>query len=194
MIDRNRLRNDIPGHANMSTEIHTSNHADSGRLTIGRDITLSGEISSCHDLVVDGTIQAELKDGINLEISETGLFSGNAEVQNAIVSGRFEGTLVVKNQLIVRPSAQINGTIEYGKIEIESGARINATMAVREIEQTVEAIDASSTQNQYIDSVADENLGAIADNEMNDIIARIEGESEDESHTHARPFSSVANG
>lgn len=197
-MDRLRLRNDIPGHSPLTDSTSTVSSADTGRLTVGRDIALSGEIGSCHDLVVEGTVEAELKDGVNIEISETGLFKGNVEVQNADISGRFEGTLIVKNQLLVRPSAVITGTIEYGIIEIQPGARVNGSLtalAVQEmpLEQPAENVEyIEQAETVAVEPIAEHNPGAVEENDMESIISRIE-ESE-ESEQNSLPFRSVANG
>lgn len=197
VMDRLRLRNDIPGHNATETSPTAEGAGDAGRLTVGRDIALNGEIGSCHDLVVEGTVQAELKDGVNLEISETGLFKGNVDVQNADISGRFEGTLVVRNQLLIRPSAIINGTIEYGIVEIQPGARVNGTLTAREVQEMV--FEQPAENVEYMEQpqseeahspVADQNPGAVEDADMNSIISRIE-DNEDQ---NSLPFRNVANG
>ena len=49
------------------------------RLTVGRDIILSGEITSCDVLVVEGRVEATLSNSHAIEISSTGHFKGKAE-------------------------------------------------------------------------------------------------------------------
>jgi cytoskeletal protein CcmA (bactofilin family) len=41
------------------------------------------------------------------------------------VRGRFEGSLTVRNRLLIRATGRVNGTIRYGQIEIECGGRIS---------------------------------------------------------------------
>ena len=95
------------------------------KLIVGRDIFLSGEIKSCNKLVVEGSVEAALRDCQTVEIAEAGLFRGSAEIDTADVSGRFEGDLTVRTRLIIRSTGRIVGTVRYGQIEIERGGVIS---------------------------------------------------------------------
>ena len=101
---------------------------DSKRLVVGRDIRLSGEISACDKLVVEGHIEASLPEARVLEVSSTGYFKGNADVEEADISGHYEGELIARDRLVVRASGQISGNIRYGRIVIESGGEISGDM------------------------------------------------------------------
>ncbi len=56
---------------------------------------------------------------------------GTAEIEEADISGRFEGRLVASRRLKVRATANIVGSIEYGQIEIEAGGKISGDVQVR---------------------------------------------------------------
>jgi cytoskeletal protein CcmA (bactofilin family) len=98
--------------------------ADSGTLVIGRQIVLSGEVTSCTRLVVEGTIKANIKECRDIAIAQGGLFSGSATVQSADISGRFEGELTVSGRLLIRAPGLVSGTVQYSELEIECGGRI----------------------------------------------------------------------
>src|SRR5579859_33312 len=98
--------------------------ADSGTLVIGQQIVLSGEVTSCTRLVVEGTIKANIKECREIAIAEGGLFSGSAAVQSAEISGRFEGELKVSGRLLIRTPGLVSGTVHYSELEIERGGRI----------------------------------------------------------------------
>lgn len=94
------------------------------KLIVGRDITLSGNISACDRLVVEGTVEASVANAVVLEIPEAGLFRGAAEVDEAEISGRFEGELTVRKKLTVRPTGRIEGRLRYARLVVESGGEI----------------------------------------------------------------------
>jgi len=94
------------------------------QLTVGREISLSGEIASCDTLIVEGSVEANLQNCRDVDIAETGLFKGSAEIDNADVRGIFEGSLLVRKRLLIRSGGQVSGTIRYGQIEIELGGQI----------------------------------------------------------------------
>jgi cytoskeletal protein CcmA (bactofilin family) len=93
---------------------------------------LSGGVASCDRLVVEGSIEANLKNCQNMIIAETGIFRGNGSTENADVRGRIEGDLVVYKRLLIRASGHVSGTITYGEIEIEAGGRISGAIQAHE--------------------------------------------------------------
>lgn len=97
-------------------------------LTIGAGITMSGEIESCDNLVVEGTVEAALKGARNLDIAQSGTFFGSVDIQEATIAGRFEGELTVHGRLKLEAGGVITGTIVYGELEIEAGALIDGRM------------------------------------------------------------------
>lgn len=95
------------------------------RLTIGRGITMSGEIESCDYLHVEGTVEAALKGATELNIAESGVFYGTVEIEEATIAGRFEGEIVVNGRLIIESTGVITGSISYRELEVQSGAIID---------------------------------------------------------------------
>lgn len=95
------------------------------RLTIGRGITMSGEIESCDELQVEGTVEAALKGAKYLNIAESGVFYGTVEIEDAIIAGRFEGEIIVNGRLTVEETGIITGSISYKELEIKSGAIVD---------------------------------------------------------------------
>jgi len=104
--------------------------SEARKLTVGREIALSGEIASCDTLVVEGSVEANLQNCRDVDIAESGLFKGSATIDNADVRGMFEGNLVVRKRLLIRASGQVSGTIRYNQIEIEAGGRISGDVQV----------------------------------------------------------------
>ncbi len=98
------------------------------RLIVGRDISLNGEIGSCDVLVVEGTVEAKLRDGRSIEIAETGLFKGSVEIDEADIGGRFEGDITVRGRLVVRSTGRINGAVKYGQLSVEAGGLLNGSI------------------------------------------------------------------
>ena len=94
------------------------------RLTVGREISLSGEIASCDTLIIEGSVEANLQNCRDVDILESGIFRGTAEIDNADVRGTFEGNLIVRKRLLVRTGGQVSGTIRYGQLEVELGGQI----------------------------------------------------------------------
>jgi cytoskeletal protein CcmA (bactofilin family) len=99
------------------------------RLIVGQGLSLSGDITACDLLVVEGSVQVTLNDTRAIEISETGRFTnGKASVEEATISGVYEGELTVRGRLLVRGTGRVDGKIRYGEIEVERGGRLSGTI------------------------------------------------------------------
>jgi cytoskeletal protein CcmA (bactofilin family) len=94
------------------------------RLTVGRDICVRGEITACDVLVVEGRVEASIAGSNLMEIAETGLFKGDAEIDHAEIAGRFEGNLVVRDRLFISATGKVTGSVRYRRLEIELGGEM----------------------------------------------------------------------
>jgi cytoskeletal protein CcmA (bactofilin family) len=101
------------------------NDGETRKLIVGREITLSGEITSCDQLIVEGSVEANVSNCRDVDIAESGLFKGSATVEEAEVRGRFEGNIVVRKRLSIRSTGRVSGTIRYGQLEVEIGGQIS---------------------------------------------------------------------
>ena len=100
--------------------------AESGgsKLTVGPNIKLKGvEITDCDTLVVEGTVEATMDSRV-IHIAENGAFRGSAEIDIAEIHGEFNGTLTVRQKLVIYSSGKVNGKIRYGKVVIEEGGQL----------------------------------------------------------------------
>lgn len=109
-------------------DFRTNRSGEGRKLVVGRDISLAGEIKSCELLIVEGLVEADLKGCQLLQISETGVFKGSAEVSQAEINGRFEGDLIITERLLLRATGSIVGSLRYNEMEIERGGRISGSV------------------------------------------------------------------
>ena len=116
-----------------STPATTSSPKASKRvLTVGHDIHMKGEISTCDRLVIEGSVDATLKDVHTDELAQTGSFKGSAEIEDAEISGTFEGDLICNGRLIIYSTGKVSGNVSYGEIEIERGGQLSGTIKTAE--------------------------------------------------------------
>jgi len=114
----------------VSSPVSRDTEAAGKRLIVGQGIRLSGEISSCDRLVVEGAVEATLNDTLALEIAESGRFTGGCEVEEADISGVYDGDLKVRKRLFVRATGKLTGTVHYGELELERGGQIAGNISV----------------------------------------------------------------
>lgn len=129
---------DIPGLPQRRPERSMAGDADGKKLVIARDVCLNGEITACDTLIVEGRAEVSLPGAHLIEVAASGFFKGEAIVQEADISGRFEGELVAHDRLLVRSGGRISGTIRYGRIVIESGGEISGDMQTLDVNEPVE--------------------------------------------------------
>ena len=154
-------RPDIPGFAGARAEAREAASRDSAirdsvpraagprspaepegsKLTVGRDIHLKGEITSCDLLVVEGRVEASMNSRY-IRIAEGGVFEGDCEIDVADIAGHFTGNMLAREQLIVRATGRVNGTIRYDRIEIEAGGEVTGNVDVM---QGTESYPAAAT-------------------------------------------------
>ena len=95
------------------------------KLTVGPNIKLKGvEITDCDTLVVEGTVEATMNSRV-IKIAEQGAFHGTAEIDIAEIHGEFDGTLTVRQKLVIFGSGKVSGKIRYGKVVIEEGGQLS---------------------------------------------------------------------
>ena len=95
------------------------------RLTVGPNIKLKGvEITDCDTLVVEGSVEATMDSRV-IQISERGAFKGSAEIDIAEIRGEFDGSLTVRQKLVIYSTGKVTGRIRYGKVVIEEGGQLS---------------------------------------------------------------------
>jgi cytoskeletal protein CcmA (bactofilin family) len=108
-----------------------ANKADNGgsKLTVGPNIKLKGvEITDCDTLVVEGTVEATMDSRV-IQITKEGAFHGTAEIDVAEIHGLFDGTLTVREKLMIYSTGKVSGKIRYGKVVIEEGGQLTGEIS-----------------------------------------------------------------
>jgi cytoskeletal protein CcmA (bactofilin family) len=114
-----------PAPATPAPSVPSRRETEQRKLIVGREISLAGEITSCDYLVVEGSVEANLANCRDIEISDTGVYKGSASIEEAEIRGRFDGVLNVRRRLYIRAGGRVTGTVRYGQIEIERGGQIS---------------------------------------------------------------------
>ena len=89
---------------------------------------MKGEITSCDRVVIEGMVDATMRDVHTVELAATGSLKGTAEVEDAEISGTFEGDLTVSGKLTIHASGRVRGNVTYGEVEIQRGGQISGNV------------------------------------------------------------------
>jgi len=71
----------------------------------------------------EGRVEATMNSRV-IQISENGTFKGSAEIELAEIRGEFEGSLTVREKLVIYSTGKVSGKISYGKVVIEEGGQL----------------------------------------------------------------------
>lgn len=108
----------------------TKTQESPAKLTVGPNIKLKGvEITDCDTLVVEGFVEATM-DSRLMQIAKGGSFKGSAEIDIAEIHGEFDGTLTVRQKLVIHESGKVSGKISYGKLVVEEGGQLSGEIQV----------------------------------------------------------------
>src|ERR1051326_8654442 len=97
---------------------------------LGPEIVLSGELKSCGTLVAEGSVDGSQIECREFILGSTGSCKGEVQTESAVISGRFEGRLIVRSRLLIKSGGQVRGSVQYGQVEIEPGGELQGDMVV----------------------------------------------------------------
>ena len=124
---------------------------------------LEGKIKAETDFRVDGSIKGSLNCTSKLIIGPSGVVEGDVVCANAVIEGRFDGTLVVKELLHIKESAEVSGDIKTNKLIVQSGAVFNVScqMGAQHAKKNgLEPSPAKAKAKEMVKSAARTNAGA----------------------------------
>lgn len=115
--------------APIAAPVQSAEPARKKKLVIAEGITIQGgDILGCEYLAIEGEAYATIDRCEKLEVLENGIFKGAASVTEAEISGYCKGTLIVKDTLRIKGSGHVVGSVQYGRLQVEEGGRIEGEM------------------------------------------------------------------
>ena len=115
--------------------------ASSDRATIGRSITIKGEVKGDEDLLIQGKIDGSvtLKEHA-VTVGPEGEVKADIAARVITVEGKVEGNLSAQEQVILRNSARVQGNISAPRVVLEDGARFRGGVDMGEAAGAVTAV------------------------------------------------------
>ena len=98
--------------------------AERRTLVVGRGISVQGVIQDAERLIVEGIVEAQQLNAIELVITPGGMFRGTVEVEEAEIAGTIDGNLTARAALIVRSTGRVLGTARCRRLQVEDGGQI----------------------------------------------------------------------
>lgn len=94
-----------------------------GAATIGPSIKIKGDVSGDEDLLIQGQVEGKIKLGKhNVTIGSDGHVKADVHGRTVVVEGQVEGDLRAMEQIILRHTARVEGSISAPRVTLEDGA------------------------------------------------------------------------
>ena len=95
---------------------------------IGPSVKVEGNFKGEGDLVIEGILVGDLQTKNNLKVGQNAIVDANIKANNAFISGKIKGNIIVKGKIEITGTAVILGDIKAQIISIESGALVQGKL------------------------------------------------------------------
>lgn len=102
---------------------------------LGANVTVRGEVSSTDDLSIEGRVDGPVWcEGHAVTIADTAVINGDVFARDITVAGTVNGTLLAREIVDVRASAQVTGRIVSARIILAEGGRFHGDVQPNQLD------------------------------------------------------------
>lgn len=121
--DQNETSPSAPARPNAPVAARAPAAARGSGAVIGPSITVKGDVSGGEDLVIQGAVHGTVKlVQNNVTIGASGKVKADVHGKMVVVEGEVEGDLRAQEQIILRHTARVEGSICAPRVALEDGA------------------------------------------------------------------------
>lgn len=95
---------------------------------IGPGMTIVGDCETDGTVRVEGTVEGSVKAGKAVVIGKQGIVKGDIATQDAVISGRVDGSLLAVSRLELQATCRIDGEVHTRRMQLEEGAVLNGNV------------------------------------------------------------------
>lgn len=99
---------------------------------IGKSARIDGDLAFEGGLHLDGRVAGNVLGegaaGNTLSVSEQGRIEGSVAVPTVVLNGTVNGDIRAATRLVLGPRARVEGSVQYGRIEMALGAEIRGRL------------------------------------------------------------------
>lgn len=97
---------------------------------IGPGMKVVGDCETDGTLRIEGAVQGTVRAGKAVVIGRDGLVIGDVVTQDAVISGRVEGSVTAESRLELQASCAIEGEVHTPRLQLEEGAVFNGSLSM----------------------------------------------------------------
>ena len=113
---------------------------------IGPGMTIVGDCETDGTVRVEGSVEGSIRAGKAVVVGKQGVVTGDIATQDAVISGRVEGTLIAASRLELQATCHIEGEVHTRRMQLEEGAVLNGTVHMGADSATMTPKDMSDTR------------------------------------------------
>jgi cytoskeletal protein CcmA (bactofilin family) len=92
-------------------------------------ITVTGELSSQHDVVIDGSFEGQISiPEQHLLVASSARVKARVIARAVTIAGHFDGNVTATQRVRIEPGAHVQGHIQTPSVELADGARFNGSI------------------------------------------------------------------
>ena len=93
-----------------------------GPCVIGTKTTVKGEISGDEEILVEGTVEGQIKINKDLRVGPGGVVKATVDAQSVVVSGELIGDCHAAHRVEIQATGRLTGNIRAPRVVIAEGA------------------------------------------------------------------------
>lgn len=107
--------------------------------TLGRSLTIKGDVSGTESLYVDGRIEGTINiAGHRVTIGTNGVVTANITAGDVVILGKVQGNVECADRLDIRSQGALTGDVITHRISIEDGAILKGSVQIRAADSKID--------------------------------------------------------
>ena len=99
--------------------------------SIGKSITIKGDISGSEDIVIEGSVEGKIElPGNLLTVGENGHVRAEINAKTVVIVGRVSGNVKGGERIEIQSTGQVEGDVSAPKLVVAEGAVINGSISM----------------------------------------------------------------
>ncbi|MBV8476837.1 MAG: polymer-forming cytoskeletal protein [Acidobacteria bacterium] len=147
-LDNSKTQDSPSQPAQNSNNLAAQLRSTAEQATIGRSLSIKGEITGSESLYVDGKIEGTINLSENrVTIGRNGNVNANINAREVVVMGKLHGNVAVTDRVDIRAEGSLSGDVVAHRLSIEDGAFFKGSVDLKRSEQKLNAEAAKSAKN-----------------------------------------------
>jgi cytoskeletal protein CcmA (bactofilin family) len=136
-----RPSNPAPAYENAPSRPAPTTSAPSGeQATIGKGLTIKGEINGSESLYIDGKVEGSVNlPGNRVTVGRNGQVAASITAREIVVLGKVRGNVTATDRVDIRAEGSLSGDVAAARISIEDGAFFKGGIDIRKPEVSKQA-------------------------------------------------------